>query len=161
VARPGIIDAVMSAAAHTHQTVYDVLVGLHVLAAVIGFGAVAISGVYGATAARPDRPGAVQETERYFQSRGRAELLVLVVPWIGAGALAFRPQGADFGAVWVVAAAVIWLMASALLLLVVRPAEAALRNGGGADAGRRLKWGAAAVDLCFVAALVLMIGQPA
>ncbi len=145
--------------------VFDVLVGLHVVSAVVGFGAVAITGVYGAGAARPKRPGAPEETARYFRSRGWAEWLVLAVPFLGAAALGLRPQGADFGQAWVVAATVIWVAAAALLVGVVRPAErqirAAIAGGGTAiPAGRRLVWAAAASDVLFVAALVLMVGQP-
>jgi uncharacterized membrane protein len=145
--------------------VFDVLVGLHVVSAVVGFGAVAITGVYGAGAARPSRPGAAEETARYFRSPGWAEWLVLAVPFLGAAALGFRPKGADFGQVWVVAAAVIWAAAAALLLGVVRPAERQIRAAVAAGttaipAGRRLMGATVASDLLFVAALVLMIGQP-
>jgi hypothetical protein len=144
---------------------YDVLVALHVLSAVVGFGAVALSGVYGATARRADRPDSGEETARYFRSPGRAEWLVLAVPFLGAAALGARPEGADFGAVWVISAAVIWLAAAALLLWVVRPAERGIRAAAGrpdptAAAGRRLMWGSLASDALFVAALVLMVGQP-
>jgi hypothetical protein len=169
---------------------YDTLVALHVVSAVIGFGSVAVSGLYGATARHVDRPGPAEEAGRYFRSPGRAEWLVLVVPFLGAGALGLRPSGADFGDTWVIAASLIWLAATALLLGVVRPAERQIRagiraSGTGrrvtdeagaaagaapprlgavpevAPAGRLLMWGAAGCDLLFVAALVLMIGQPA
>jgi hypothetical protein len=145
--------------------VYDVLVALHVVSAVAGFGAVAISGVYGSIARRPETPGGPEETRRYFQSSGRAEWLVLAVPVLGAAALGARPAGADFGQVWVVSAAVVWLAAAALLVGAVRPAEARIRTANAAGeavpaAGRRLMWAAAASDLLFVVALVLMVGQP-
>ena len=143
---------------------YDVLVAVHVVSAVVGFGAVALSGVYGATARRADRPEAQEETARYFRSPGRAEWLIVPVPFLGAAALGARPEGADFGAVWVVTAAVVWAAAAALLLGVVRPAEGRIRNatevGAAAAAGRRLMWAAVASDVLFVAALVLMVGQP-
>ncbi len=204
-----------------HPALYDTLVALHVACAVVGFGAVALSGVYGAAASHTGRSGsAAEETRRYFRSPGRAEWLVLPVPFLGAAALALRPEGAAFGDAWVVAASVIWVAATVVLLGVVRPAEsrirtsvrscdakaAAVRAGAGpepppsadplavtadrrggagvdataggptvpseqagvgttlgdlAGAGRMLKWGAAGCDLLFVAALVLMIGQPA
>jgi hypothetical protein len=144
---------------------FDALVALHVVSAVVGFGAVALSGVYGATAAHPHRPGAAEETARYFRSPSRAEWLVVAVPFLGAAALGVRPEGADFGAVWVLGGALAWLVAAALLLGVVRPAECQIRAavadpGTAAEAGRRLKWAAAASDVLFVAALVLMVGQP-
>jgi len=149
---------------------YDALVGLHVLSAVVGFGAVAISGVYGAGARRLETG---EETYRYFESPGRAEWLVLVVPFLGVAALGARPAGADFGDVWVIAAGALWLAAAGLLLGVVRPAErrirAAIRAGARtgttsldvAEAGRRLMWAATGCDVLFAAALVLMVYQPA
>jgi hypothetical protein len=144
---------------------FDALVALHVVSAVVGFGAVAITGVYGATAARPGRPGAAEETARYFRSPGRAEWLILPVPFLGAAALGLRSGRDDFGAVWVIGAGLIWLLASALLLGIVRPAARQIRAGAAAGeaapAGRRLMWAAAACDVLFVAALILMIGQPA
>jgi hypothetical protein len=144
---------------------YDALVALHVISAVVGFGAVALSGVYGATARHAGRPDAREEIARYFRSPGRAEWLILLVPFLGAAALGVRPEGADFGAIWVVSAGVLWLAAAALLLRVVRPAERQIRAAAGeagptSAAGRRLMWAAAGSDVLFVAALVLMVGQP-
>lgn len=155
-----------------HPAVYDTLIALHVVSAVVGFGAVAISGVYGALARRS--PGA-EETRRYFSGRGWAEYLVLVVPVFGAAAMGVRPGGSEFGDLWVIAGWVIWLAASGLLLGVVRPAEAAIRAGDGVRAGEdsghqiepagraatRLMWAAGASDALFVAALLLMVTQPA
>jgi uncharacterized membrane protein len=157
---------------------YAALVTLHVICAVVGFGAVAISGVYGATARHQDREAASEETRRYFRSRGQAEWLVLVVPFLGAAALAVRRGGGDFGEAWVVAAAVVWLVAAVLLLSVVRPAERRIRDQiqaipgdppgrpdrqlvGPARAGNRLMWAAIGCDVLFVVALVLMVYQPA
>jgi hypothetical protein len=182
----GSIGAVAVAASSGHPALYDTLVALHVVTAVIGFGAIALNGLYGATASHPGRPGAVEEAGRYFRSSGRAEWLVLVVPLLGAAALGLRPAGADFGDTWVVAASIIWLAAAALLLGVVRPAERRIRAALHADradhaddadhagtapvrldtaselagAGRLLMWGAIGSDVLFVAALVFMIGQP-
>jgi hypothetical protein len=144
---------------------YDVLVALHVVSAVIGFGAVALSGIYGATARHAEKPDSGEEIARYFRSPGRAEWLILAVPILGAAALGARPEGADFGALWVVTALVLWATAAALLLGAVRPAERRIRAASGradatAAAGRRLMWAAVASDVLFVAALVLMVGQP-
>jgi uncharacterized membrane protein len=183
-----------------HPAVYDTLVALHVVSAVVGFGAVAISGAYG-TVARRDPNG--DEIRRYFAGPIRAEYLVLVVPFLGAAAMGVRPGGREFGDLWVIAGAVIWVIAAILLLKVVRPAEAVIRKqdpghradvdpghradadpghradvdpGHRADAdpghradmrfatgkaGTRLMWSAAVSDALFVAALLLMVTQPA
>jgi hypothetical protein len=145
---------------------YDTLVALHVISAVVGFGAVAVSGVYGGIARNLQGGGVTEETARYFRSPGRAEWLVLAVPFLGAAALAARPGDDRFGEVWVLTAAAVWLLASIILLAMVRPAERRIRTAqpggaGLATAGRRLMWAAVAMDVLFVVALVLMIGQPA
>jgi hypothetical protein len=90
--------------------------------------------------------------------------LILPVPFLGAAALGARRSGADFDAVWVVTAALVWVAAAALLLGAVRPAERRIRAAAGRPdpgVGRRLMWAALASDVLFVTALVLMIGQPA
>ncbi|HUJ64926.1 MAG TPA: DUF2269 family protein [Acidimicrobiales bacterium] len=153
------------AATQGHQGVFDVLVGLHVVSALVGFGSVAISGVYGAAARRSDESGLSEETARYFRSRGWTELLILGVPVFGAAAIGFRPEGADFGGLWVIGGFVAWALAAALLLGVVRPAESRIRSGGEpadrSGSGGRLMWAAAGCDVLFVIALALMITQPA
>lgn len=156
---------------------YDVLVALHVTAAVLGFGSVALSGVYGANAYRlagktgRAQEAASEELHRYFRAPGRLEWAVLAVPVFGAGAVVAGQGGRGFAEVWVGLGLGLWLVAAALLLGVVRPAEAALRASlaaeapGAADprfrsAGRRLSWAAAASDLIFLVALVVMVIKP-
>jgi Predicted integral membrane protein (DUF2269) len=159
------LGSVVLAATSGHQGIFDVLVGLHVLCALVGFGSVAISGVYGAWIRRTEEPENSEETARYFQSRGWPEFLVLAVPVFGVGAIAFRPEGADFGDLWVVGGLVLWALAAGLLVGVVRPAEKKIRAGGAdlavRSSGARLMWAAAASDILFVLALALMITQPA
>lgn len=154
---------------------YDTLVALHVASAVVGFGAVAVSGAYGAVGRhggrqvgpREGQAGRSDELRRFFATPLRAELLILVVPFLGAAALAVRPTGSDFAAAWVLIGVAIWVAASAVLLGLVRPAESRLRRAledgadGAADApARALMWSAAVSDLLFVAALLVMVTQP-
>ena len=153
--------------------VYDALIAAHVVCAVVGFGAVALSGVYGGLAGRPGpqgdrgalgdhRPeGPPEEVSRYFASSGRAEWLIVPIPFLGAAAFAMRPSKGDFAEVWVIGGTVIWTLAVALLLLVVRPAESSIRREEPAlRPGRRLMWSSIASDVLFVAALALMVTQP-
>jgi len=138
--------------------VYDALVAAHVVCAVVGFGSVALSGVYGGFA-RNSGPG--EETARYFASRGWTEWLVLPVPFLGAAALALKPEKGDFSDAWVIGGIVAWVVAAALLVHVVRPAEARIRRRSEVKpAGRRLMWSSVAMDVLFVVALVLMVTQP-
>jgi hypothetical protein len=152
-----------------HPAAYDVLVGLHVLFAVIGFGAVAVSGVYGAIGrhvGRPHaRPQAREEVRRYFASLSSLEYFVLLAPVFGVAAMAVRPGGSEFGAIWAVGGVVVWIVAGGILTAVVRPAERRIRAAGEdlaavqGEAGR-LMWAAAVSDALFVLALLLMVTQP-
>lgn len=137
---------------------YDALVAAHVVCAVVGFGSVALSGVYGGLARRA---GSGEETSRYFSSRGWAEWLVLAVPFLGAAALASKPAKGDFTDVWVLGGIVAWVVAAVLLVRVVRPAEAGIRKGIEVKrGGRRLLWASVGMDVLFVIALALMVTQP-
>jgi hypothetical protein len=159
----------MLAATGVSHDVYDVLVVLHVACAVIGFGSIAITGVYGFTSRAPAGPEAVDEARRYFRSPARLELLVVVVPVIGIAALAVQPGGRGVGQLWAGLAVVTWAGAATVLVRVVRPAEATLRAVLAGDApdratlaaaGTRLGWGGVVMDVSFFVALILMIFQP-
>lgn len=145
------------------ETVFWVLVGLHVSCAVVGFASVAFSGVYGFIAAGG---GSEEEVRRYFAVPSRLEWLVLAVPFLGAGALAVHPHGRGVVQLWSMLAAGVWLVAATLLLAVVRPAERSLRTttsqGHSPDpgVGRRLGWAGVGSDVAFSVAFFLMIIQP-
>lgn len=156
-------------AAAGSRDLYDALVAAHVVCAVIGFGSLAISGVYGFTSRRPSGPDAVDEARRYFRAPGRIEGLVLAVPFLGAAALAVQPNGRGVGQLWAGLALVVWLVAASVLIGVVRPAEARLRvalNAPDPDpaalagAGQRLGWAGVVTDVAFLVGLMLMIFQP-
>lgn len=152
-----------------HPAAYDVLVGLHVACAVIGFGAVAITGAYGAIGRNVGRPGsrreAPEEVARYFASGFALEYLVLVAPVFGLAAMSVRPGGSEFGQLWAWGGVAVWVLAGGLLTAVVRPAARRIRQAGTeieavTGEARRLMWAAAASDLLFVVALFLMVTQP-
>ena len=145
------------------ETVFWVLVGLHVTCAVVGFGSVAFSGVYGFVSAGG---GSEDEVRRYFAAPSRLEWLVLAVPLLGAGALGVQPHGRGVVQLWSMLAVCVWLVAATLLLGVVRPAERSLRTtaaeGSAPDpgVGRRLGWAGVGTDVAFTVAFFLMIIQP-
>ena len=137
---------------------YDALVAVHVVFAVVGFGAVAISGVYGALARNQANEN---ETTRYFASRGLAEWLIIPVPFVGLAALLVNDRSGDLTDAWVLGGSAVWVAATAILLAGVRPAEARLRRGQDrAGTGRVLMWSGIASDVLFVVALALMVTQP-
>jgi uncharacterized membrane protein len=147
--------------------VYDALVALHVVSAVIGFGALGVTGVYGGMAGRAGRPEGDDETRRYFAGALRAEWTLLVVPFLGVAALVTGPKRHDAGDLWVIASALLWLVAAGVLVHVVRPAERRVRAiAAGTDAGdlrpaaRTVLRASLVTDIVFVVALALMVTQP-
>jgi hypothetical protein len=152
-----------------NHDVFVVLVALHVVCAVVGAGAVALSGVYAGTARHLERTGALEEARRWFASPNVAALAMLTVPFLGAGALIAGARSAQLDHPWVIAAFVVWLAIAGLLTGVVRPGERVLGEllsaaevdfSRAAAQARRLSFAAAACDLGFVVALGLMIWQP-
>jgi len=148
---------------------FVVLVVLHVVSALVGFGAIALSGVYGTTAGQLDKAGAVAEARRFFSTPNRAALATLAVPFFAVAALLAGGHRSDFGDAWVGAALVVWLLVAGVFTAVVRPSErllAQLLQAEQPDAGtvgpvaRRLSRAAATCDVAFVVALGLMIWQP-
>ena len=145
------------------ETAFWVLVGLHVTCALVGFGSVAFSGVYGFLAAGG---GSESEVRRYFAAPPRLDWLLLAVPFLGAAALAVHPHGRGVVQLWSVLAAGVWLVAATLLLGVVRPAERSLRAAGAEGSrpdpvvGRRLGWAGVGSDVAFTVAFFIMVIQP-
>jgi hypothetical protein len=219
------------------DVLFSVLVGLHVLAALVGFGSVAFAGTFAGRAAHfepmgagqaaapqvgadpapmgngaPDGsaeteagdPGAAevlgqggatvhgqgtaegsggdQEAEEllaYFERPARLWWALLLVPWLGMGALAADPHGGGLGQGWVIGAGLIWLLAALVAASLVVPAlwqvrsmlARAVETGGlgaiqGAQRIRLARAGglasraAAFCDVLFFCALVLMIWRP-
>ena len=151
-----------------HPALASALVVLHVVAAVTGFGFVAVSGVYAGTARHLDRPGAADEARRFFAVRAGAEWSLLAVPLLGLAVTVVR---GDVGQAWVAIALMLWAVAASLVFAVVRPARSDVRAALGAATGgderrplaaaaTRLARAAAAVDVVFVLAVVDMVYRP-
>lgn len=156
-------------AATGDHSLYDVLVIAHVACALIGFGSLMLSGVYGFSHRNPHGKGAIEEARRYFSSPGRIELLIVPVPFLGAAALAVEPHGKGVGQLWALLASAIWLLAVIVVVAVARPAERKIRAVLAAQevdaaavgvAARRLGWAGVGTDVAFFVALMLMVFQP-
>lgn len=181
-----------------HPVVYDIFVAVHVSLALVGFGAVALSGAYGIVG----RSGLSRELARFISGRTWAEFSLVAAPLFGVAAMAVRPGGSEFSQLWAIGGLTIWVVAAVLLVCVLRPAEARLRAAvarispsSPAAAGpcdldeespeadrpepgkegchaitldtdvrvhaTRIAWAGALSDLLFLAALMLMVTQPA
>jgi uncharacterized membrane protein len=159
------------------------LLVLHVLSAVVGFGAIFLTGAYAGLARRRGD----EAVRRYFRpGRNWAARALYAVPVLGVG-LVTTSHGADrFGQVWVWVSLVLWFAATALAHAVVWPGEARIQrllgeagpggrlgdqaSGARLEAGRqgaeldgacrRVVRAAALIDAVFVATVVLMVARP-
>jgi len=155
---------------------YDLLVGLHALSAVVGFGAVGVSGAYAARARAVTEPRQDPGLQRYFHpSTNWAERSLLLTPVLGAIVLWAGDRSAAWHA-WPWIGLGCWILAVAIATGRCWPAERRIQTwladvpvrGEGPvpglaefrDACRAVQWGASATSLCFLVAVVTMIWQP-
>lgn len=152
---------------------YSLLLVLHVAAALVGFGAVAITGVQAARVRRgPSQPGAAG-LRRYFRPGVNwAGRTLYAVPVLGFALLADSSGTFDAGDGWVVAGLGLWLAAATVAELVVWPGERRIQlllSTRWDDAGaaptldrecRRVATASAALVGVFVAAVIIMVGEP-
>ena len=158
-------------ATRVNDPVFDLVLGLHVLCAVAGFGALGATGAYASAARRSPDPSASASLARFFSpGRNWGARAVLAVPVFGAGLLAI---GHDAGRAYPWIGLAVWFAATGIASAVVWPGERGLQRlfaeGAAVPEGRiaelralaaRVERGAAATSLCFVLALVVMIAQP-
>ncbi len=155
---------------------YDVLVLAHVLSAVVGFGAIGITGTYAARARSLPEPLRQARLRRYFHpGTNWAERSLYLTPVLGA-ILLFAGDRSAVSQLWPWIGLGCWLLAVAIATALCWPAERKIQSffaqvgearqdapealAGFRDACRVLQWGASAISLCFLVAVVVMIGQP-
>jgi hypothetical protein len=155
---------------------YDLLVVLHVLSAVVGFGAVGVTGTYAVRARSAVEPRREPGLRRYFRpGTNWAERSLLLTPVLGAVVL-WGGDSAAVSKVWPWVGLGFWVAATAIATGWCWPAERRIQvwfahlpdsdeHAPAAlsqlrDACRVVQWGASAISVCFVAAVVVMIWQP-
>ena len=154
---------------------YDVLLAAHVLSAVVGFGAVAASGVYAARGRRTPDPLRERSLLRYFRpGTNWAARCLLLTPILG-GTLLWAGDRSAASEAWPWIGLGFWTLAAAIAGSWCWPAERKIQEWLAAvgDQERPLpelarfrnscltvERSASAMSLCFLAAVVVMIGQP-
>lgn len=164
---------------------YDVLVVLHVLSAVIGFGAVGATGTYAGRARSVAEPRNDANLRRYFRpGTNWAERVMLLTPVLGA-ALLFGGDRSAVSQLWPWIGLGCWVLAAGVASAWSWPAERRIqawlaagadsgRSAAGAESGRSaaselgqfrdacrvVQRGAFAIAVLFLVAVVVMIGQP-
>ncbi|MGH9071832.1 MAG: DUF2269 family protein [Acidimicrobiales bacterium] len=159
-----------------NTVLYQVVLVVHILCAVVGFGSILVTGGYAGAARRVSEDGQVSEAvRRYFRpGPNLASRFIYAVPVLGL-VMVGMSGGGDLSQSWLWLGSGLWLAAAGLATAVVWPAEARIaalvsgaRGAGGslevpaaiAQEGRRASWAAAVMDLAVTAAFVVMIARP-
>lgn len=159
---------------------YNLVLLLHIVCAIVGFGGVTLNGVYAARAQKlpPDQNLAVMEVNS-FVSMKVAEIFIYLVPIFGIGLLGLSDKVYEFGELWVWLSLVIYVAALGVshgvlmptvkqMLSLQREMVAAGPPVGGpppqaerlASLGQRIGATSTVLHLSLVAVLVLMIWKP-
>jgi hypothetical protein len=154
---------------------YGVAITVHVVAALAGFGMLALSGLYGSWGRNLETAQTWTDLQQYFGRPNRAGRLLWVVPFAGGLALTLSHGAPALGQAWVIAATGCWAVTMVLAVRVVWPAERRIRpivmtldeaplaaESRAEIAGlcRPIVRATAFCDVAFVVALALMILQP-
>jgi uncharacterized membrane protein len=150
--------------------VYNFVLLLHLIAVVIGFGAVLLNGLYGAQAKKRPGPGGLAIAEaNFFVTSKVAEPVIYLVPLFGFALIGLSDSGWKFSQTWVVASLVLYVIGLATARLVLMPTTAKMidmMRAGPPDAakmdaaGKRLAAAGGFAHLIFTAIMVLMIWKP-
>lgn len=154
---------------------YDAVMVVHILCAVIGFGALGLSGAYGAMARRSANPFESETLRNYFRpGRNLAAWAVMAVPALGVLLLLLQ-DGDDAAKAYPWIGLTLWLVAMGFASGVIWPAEREITEmfhatPDGQDhtqstealnlACARIAWASTVTSVLFLIALVDMVIQP-
>ncbi len=169
----------MLAIASSSDDLYRIVMVLHILVAIVGFGGVLLNGVYAAQAKQRPGPGGLAIIEANFKVTGIAEKFIYAVPVFGVLLVLLSDDIVEFSDLWVGLSIVVYLAAiglsHAVLIPTVKKIIGLVRemNSGPPPAGgpppqvaqvealgKKAGMTAMVLDLALVVVLVLMVFQP-
>jgi uncharacterized membrane protein len=160
--------AALFALSSSRGAVYDVVLLGHVLTAVVGFGAVAVAGVYAQLLRRPGPPSG--SVLRYYRPGVNwAGRITFLVPVLGVALVAMSHGQWSYNDHWVLGGLALWAVAALAGEMVVWPAERRLQRlvteGSPDSVGQRslmrqVAASSAAMVVVFVVAVVIMVAKP-
>lgn len=104
-------------------TGYDVVLVLHILAVVVGFGTVMLNGIRGAEAKKRPGPGGLAIGESGHRLNTVAEYFIYAVPVFGIGLVLMSDGNWEFSQTWVWLSLVLYIIGIAVSHAVLIPAE--------------------------------------
>lgn len=164
------------------KTLYNILFLCHLVAVIVGFGAVSLNGVYGNLARKRGGPEGLAISEaNLFVTEKVAAMAIYSVPVFGILLVVVSKKAWKFEQAWVSASLVLYILLLVLALAVINPthrrinalagSRARAGEGGGgrpgtaqqgelATLGQRMAVAGSAFDLILVVVIILMIWKP-
>lgn len=161
------------------ENVYDLVLVLHIIGVVVGFGTVALNGVYGVTAKNTGGAGALAITTANFKASKIAQLAIYTVPVTGIALVLLSDGAIGFDETWVWLSIVLYVAGMGISHGMVLPAakrslalqEEIVAGGpttGGpppqaaelAALGKRLAMAGMVLNLLVVVLIALMVFKP-
>lgn len=142
--------------------IYRLVLVLHIAAVVVGFGAIALNGVYARLAQRRGGAEAVAIGEANRAATRGASAFVYAVPVLGIALILLSDDTWAFDQLWISLSLLLYLVAAGLLGAVVIPSQKRMSAATG-DLDRlrgKVEAGTAAINLLVVVLLALMIWKP-
>ena len=144
---------------------YNTVLVLHILAAVIGFGGIALAGLHAAQAGAGGRGAAGALDADWTIARQWAVWAVYAVFLLGILLVLLSDEAWTFSDLWINLAMGVYIVGLGAFHILLAPARRAWRDRRGDTAtttlvGTRLALGSAVLDVVLVVNLVLMIWKP-
>ncbi len=170
------------AAGGLNSGIYKLLLLLHIIAAIVGFGGVLLNGIYAAQARQRPGPAGRAITEANYSVSKIAEMFIYAVPVLGLAAMGLSDGAWEFSQTWIWLSLVLYVVGMGIshgvmfpgtrrIIELLREMEAAPAGGvpsGGPPpqvaqleaTGKRLTMGSMVLNLILVAIIALMIWKP-
>lgn len=103
------------------STAYNVLLLLHIGAAIVGFGAILLNGVYGAEIRKRRGTEGLAIAEANHRVSNIGQMLIYAVPLFGFGLIGMSDGVWGYGQTWVVLSLVLYAIGLTVALTVLKP----------------------------------------
>jgi uncharacterized membrane protein len=105
------------------STGYKIVLVLHLLSVIVGFGTVVLNGIRGAEAKKRPGPGGLAIGESGYRVNKVAEYFIYAVPVFGLGLVGMSDDGWKFSQTWVWLALLLYVIGIAVSHAVLIPSE--------------------------------------
>jgi hypothetical protein len=167
-------DRYLTAATHARDAAYDVVLLAHVLAALVGLGAVVVAGAY-ALALRSSGPGSEPVRRYYRPGVNWAGRVLFLIPVLGVALMAMSGGDWTFSDGWITIGLMLWAAVALVAEMALWPAERRLQVAVASPSAvadlrpttvglrgecLRVAGMSAGLSVVLVAATVIMVAKP-